>query len=145
MNCEHYSEYWETCTNADCPYCADYCPVTENPEVCRYSGLDDTETMLRERLDEAMKWREDDLHEFTKKVDVLQREIERLKKQLVEVTSDRDAAVMDMEALMWHSGDGCEICEHKVVYQRYPYTRLGCKLSGECKPKWSHRVKEDLT
>lgn len=91
MNCEHYSEDWETCTNADCPYCADYCPVTENPEVCRYSGLDDTEMMLRERLDEAVKWREDDLHEFTKKVDVLQREIERLKKQLVEVTVERDA------------------------------------------------------
>lgn len=55
MNCEHYSEDWETCTNADCPYCADYCPVTENPEVCRYSGLDDTEQVLWERLDEAVK------------------------------------------------------------------------------------------
>lgn len=74
MNCEHYSEDWETCTNADCPYCADYCPVTENPEVCRYSGLDDTEQVLREQLDEAVRWRETDLHEFTKKVDVLQRE-----------------------------------------------------------------------
>ena len=84
MNCEHYSEYWETCTNADCPYCADYCPVTENPEVCRYSGLDDTEQVLRERLDEAVKWREDDLHEFTKKVNALQREIKRLKKQVKE-------------------------------------------------------------
>lgn len=84
MNCEHYSEDWETCTNADCPYCADYCPVTENPEVCRYSGLDDTEQVLRERLDEAVKWRETDLQEFTKKVDVLQREIERLKKQVKE-------------------------------------------------------------
>lgn len=50
MNCEHYSEDWETCTNADCPYCADYCPVSENPEVCRYSGLDDTEMMLRKCL-----------------------------------------------------------------------------------------------
>ena len=84
MNCEHYSEDWETCTNADCPYCADYCPVAENPEVCRYSGLDDTEQVLRDRLDEAVKWREDDLQEFTKKVDVLQREIERLKKLVKE-------------------------------------------------------------
>lgn len=50
MNCEHCSEAWGTCTNADCPYCADYCPVPENPEVCRYSGLDDTEMMLRKCL-----------------------------------------------------------------------------------------------
>ena len=82
MICEHFDANWETCTNADCPYCADYCPVTENPEVCRYSGLDDTETMLRERLDEAVKLREDDLHEFTKEVAVLRREIERLKSSL---------------------------------------------------------------
>lgn len=60
------------------------CPVTENPEVCRYSGLDDTEQVLRERLDESVKWRETDLQEFTKKVDVLQREIERLKKLVKE-------------------------------------------------------------
>ena len=26
----------EFCVNADCPYCADYCPVTEIPDVCKY-------------------------------------------------------------------------------------------------------------
>lgn len=72
-------------------------------------------------------------------------QLSEMKQKLQEVTAERDAAVMDMEALMWHSGDGCEVCERKVAYQRYPYTRLGCKLSGECKPKWSHRMKEDLT
>lgn len=107
MNCEHYSEDWATCTNADCPYCADYCPVSENPEVCRYSGLDDTEMMLRERLDEAVKWREDDLHEFTKKVDVLQKKIKRLKKQIVEVTEERDRAVKDLYRIK-----SCKICKH---------------------------------
>lgn len=50
MICEHFDVNWETCTNADCPYCADYCPVSDNPEVCRYSGLDDTEMMLRKCL-----------------------------------------------------------------------------------------------
>lgn len=37
MNCKWYAEDWGTCTNADCPYCADYCPVTENQEICKYS------------------------------------------------------------------------------------------------------------
>lgn len=57
-------------------------------------------------------------------------------KKLKQVTEERDAAVADMQALMWHSGDGCEICGHKIVEQRHPYTRLGCKLNGECNPKW---------
>ena len=26
----------EVCVNADCPYCADFCPVTEYPEICRF-------------------------------------------------------------------------------------------------------------
>lgn len=26
----------EVCVNADCPMCADYCPVVDNPGVCRY-------------------------------------------------------------------------------------------------------------
>ena len=44
----------------------------------------------------------------------------------------------DLEALMWHSGDGCEICAHKVVEQRTPYRSLGCALGGvaDCRPLW---------
>ena len=26
----------EVCVNADCPICADFCPVVNEPEVCRY-------------------------------------------------------------------------------------------------------------
>lgn len=26
----------EVCVNADCPMCADYCPVADNPGVCIY-------------------------------------------------------------------------------------------------------------
>lgn len=62
--------------------------------------------------------------------------------KLEEVTEERDAAILDMEALMWHSGDGCEICQHKIVEQRHPYTRLGCKLVGCCQPKWKGQKKE---
>lgn len=36
--CKWYSEEWETCCNADCPYCTDYCPVAEHQEVCRHNA-----------------------------------------------------------------------------------------------------------
>lgn len=37
MECKYLSDrFSEICVNADCPYCCDCCPVTENPEVCRY-------------------------------------------------------------------------------------------------------------
>ena len=26
----------EICVNADCPICADYCPVPNDEEICRY-------------------------------------------------------------------------------------------------------------
>ena len=26
----------EVCVNADCPMCADYCPVADTPGVCKY-------------------------------------------------------------------------------------------------------------
>ena len=32
--CAYYLD--EFCVNADCAYCADYCPVTESPDVCKY-------------------------------------------------------------------------------------------------------------
>ena len=25
----------EVCVNADCPYCADFCPCYEHPEICK--------------------------------------------------------------------------------------------------------------
>ena len=82
MNCEHYSEDWETCTNADCPYCADYCPVAESPEVCRYSGLDDTEMMLRERLDQSERNRESEIHDLVDENGRLKNTVARLRRQL---------------------------------------------------------------
>lgn len=27
----------EICCNADCPYCCDFCPVYEFPEVCKFT------------------------------------------------------------------------------------------------------------
>lgn len=37
MECKYLSDsFSEICVNADCPYCCDFCPVTQEPQVCRY-------------------------------------------------------------------------------------------------------------
>lgn len=71
--------------------------------------------------------------------------IAKLLERAEKAEKERDAAICDMEALMWHSGDGCEICEHKIVEQRHPYTKLGCRLGSgcECNPKWCGPDKEE--
>ena len=33
--CRWCDAKWETCYNPECPYCTDFCPVTEHPEICR--------------------------------------------------------------------------------------------------------------
>lgn len=58
---------------------------------------------------------------------------------------ERDAAISDMEALMWHSGDGCNICAHSVEVHKTPYVRLTCDLKGksvDCTPKWRGQKEE---
>lgn len=32
----------EICVNADCPMCADYCPISDTPDVCKYEERTDT-------------------------------------------------------------------------------------------------------
>lgn len=56
---------------------------------------------------------------------------------------ERDAAVSDLEALMWHSGDGCNVCGHAIEVHREPYVRLDCALKNrECTPKWRGHKEE---
>lgn len=86
MNCQYYDNNFETCTNGDCPFCADFCPVTENQEVCRYSDLDDTETMLRRCLDAEKE-------DSREAIQALAKENKDLKKQLEKVKAERDTAV----------------------------------------------------
>ena len=40
----------EICTNADCPMCCDFCPVPDDPGVCKHE--DRREVMYAERWDE---------------------------------------------------------------------------------------------
>ena len=80
-----------------------------------------------------------ELERVTKERDEARRDCavaERNHERLFEARKQLKTAITDMEALMWYSGDGCEICEHKIIEQRHPYTKLGCKLNGECNPKW---------
>lgn len=35
--------FLEICTNADCPMCADGCPVPDTPGVCRYEDRSEEE------------------------------------------------------------------------------------------------------
>lgn len=64
--------------------------------------------------------------------------IETLRADLARVTAERDAAVADMEALMWFSGEGCCICAHAIEVHREPYVRLDCdrEKGTDCSPKW---------
>ena len=94
MNCQYYDNNFETCTNGDCPFCADFCPVTENQEVCRYSDLDDTETMLRRCLDAEKE-------DSREAIQALAKENKDLKKQLEKVKAERDTAVADVCAIIW--------------------------------------------
>ena len=39
MDCKYCQN--EVCVNADCPLCADYCPVADVPGVCRFEDRGD--------------------------------------------------------------------------------------------------------
>ena len=70
--------------------------------------------------------------------------IETLRADLARVTAERDAAIADMEALMWFSGEGCRICAHAVEVHKEPYVRLECnqEKGTDCSPVW-RGIKED--
>lgn len=34
--CKWYAQWEGVCTNGECPFCADICPVTGNQTVCRF-------------------------------------------------------------------------------------------------------------
>lgn len=41
MDCKYCQD--EICVNADCPMCADFCPVADVPGVCRFEDRGDTQ------------------------------------------------------------------------------------------------------
>lgn len=130
MNCQYYDNNFETCTNGDCPFCSDFCPVTENQEVCRYSELDDTETMLRRCLDAEKE-------DSKEAIQALAEENRDLKKRLEKVKAERDAAVSDLETVTAYGGgnlDTCQFCKNAQCY-----ARGGAK---PCLPQWRGQKEE---
>ena len=43
----------EVCVNADCPACADYCPVPDTPGVCKYEERGDSDAQKDKRQTSA--------------------------------------------------------------------------------------------
>ena len=74
-----------------------------------------------------------------------ERTAEEVLADLARVTAERDAAVKDMEALMWFSGEGCHICAHEIIIHKEPYVRSECALGNcaACCPTWRGPQKED--
>ena len=44
MSCKYCKD--EVCVNADCPLCADYCPVIDVPGVCKYELIEPLERFV---------------------------------------------------------------------------------------------------
>ena len=56
MSCKYCKD--EVCVNADCPLCADYCPVIDVPGVCRYEVIEPLERFVEAQnrtYDQALK------------------------------------------------------------------------------------------
>lgn len=37
------TDFDDVCTNDECPLCADYCPVADTPDVCKWEDRGDGE------------------------------------------------------------------------------------------------------
>lgn len=56
MSCKYCID--EVCVNADCPLCADYCPVIDVPGVCKYEDIEPLGRFLEAQsrtYDDALK------------------------------------------------------------------------------------------
>ncbi len=51
MDCKYCQD--EICVNADCPMCADYCPVVDVPGVCRFEEREVTMAEIKNYLPDA--------------------------------------------------------------------------------------------
>ena len=45
----------EVCVNADCPACADYCPVADNPGVCKYEERGNSDAQKEDKRQTGAK------------------------------------------------------------------------------------------
>lgn len=52
--CKWYKD--EFCTNAECPYCADFCPVAQDDKICKYRESDATTATDEEREQQIKRY-----------------------------------------------------------------------------------------
>lgn len=52
--CKWYKD--EFCTNAECPYCADFCPVAQDDKICKYRESDVTTATDEEREQQIKRY-----------------------------------------------------------------------------------------
>ena len=116
-----------------------------SPEINTVAfGLMDAATALstlqaeNEKLRKELEWKD-------MVIELAQRKEREAKAELEQVKRERDAAVKDMEALMWFSGEGCHICAHEIIIHSEPYVRSECALGNAavCCPTWRGPKKED--
>lgn len=55
MKCKWYAEFEGVCTNGECPYRGDTCPMSEYPEVCKYAEEKPKTELNAEELVTALK------------------------------------------------------------------------------------------
>lgn len=66
-----------------------------------------------------------------------QKQAQELERELEQVKAEKGEAVRDMEAIMWVSGEGCQICKHCIEIHKEPYVQYACKIESRgCNPKW---------
>lgn len=71
------------------------------------------------------------------KIDCLLKEYNKKCNELEQVKAEMGEAVRDMEAIMWVSGEGCQICKHCIEIHKEPYVQYACKIESRgCDPKW---------
>lgn len=77
-------------------------------------------------------------YEEQKQREALEVENRRLKSQLTESAEKLSSMDTDLVTLMWHSGEGCEICAHAIKEQRGEFIQYRCALGGgvDCRPEW---------
>ena len=117
------------------------CSIPTTPDSGRTVSQYEKEMSMCAYLDDLEAENEkllSDLRRLQTERDTLLTANQHLLAEREQLTAERDAAVKDMEALMWFSGEGCHICAHEIIIHKEPYVRSECALGNcaACCPTW---------
>ncbi len=92
--------------------------------------------MYEELMDYIMAY-QDILTMANRVIEIWKKEYLKVSNELEQVKAEKGEAVRDMEAIMWVSGEGCQICKHCIEIHKEPYVQYACKIESRgCNPKW---------